>query len=140
MYNFGVRWVLLGSLESPGLVHIDPDAVIGQRFIEVVQALEPHIFALRVEPVNKDGDFRPYLIDKIVIISLILINCRLYKYVILVTHRIILARQVFGRNGSIYDWDYLLLILVKLTSESSQVGECCEVHSEVFEVVHIRNV
>jgi hypothetical protein len=55
-------------LESPGLIHIDPDSVIGELIIEVSESLPPHVDALVVEPVNKDCNLRPYLINKVVIV------------------------------------------------------------------------
>lgn len=68
-----VSGVHFSGLEAPRLIHIDPDTIISELIVEVLETTEPHLGRLLVEPVNKDGDLGPHLIDQVVVVLLALV-------------------------------------------------------------------
>jgi hypothetical protein len=84
------------SLETPWLIHINPDTIIGKLVIEVTETLRPHVDAFVIKPVNKHRDLRPYLVDQVVIVLGRIVETRLYEDIILVAHRVVLVFQVLS--------------------------------------------
>ena len=66
--------VNFSSLESPRLIHVNPDAVVMKLLVQLIKSSKPNIGALVVEPVNEHGDLWPNLIDKVVVVGLIAIK------------------------------------------------------------------
>jgi hypothetical protein len=84
------------SVETPRLIHINPDTIIGKLVIEVMETLRPHVDAFVIEPVNKHSNLRPYFVDQVVIVLGRVIETRLDEDVILVAHRVVLVSQVLS--------------------------------------------
>jgi hypothetical protein len=105
------------SLESPRFIHIDPDAIVMELLKQILESAEPHLSRFFVEPVDKDRDLRPNLIDQVVVVLGAVVEAGLDKYVIRISHRIVSIASVFSRYSSINDRYNLLLISMKSGSE-----------------------
>jgi hypothetical protein len=98
-----VGWIHLSSLKTLRLIHVDPDTIVLELFVQVLKSLEPHVSRIYIEPVNKDSNLWPYLIDQVVIVLGTVVKATLDKDVISVTHSIIFVAGIFGRNSGIDD-------------------------------------
>lgn len=104
--------VHLSSLESPGLVHINPYAIVGELIVEVAESLPPHMRRVGVEPVHEYGDVWPHLIDQVVVVLSTLVESRLDEDIISIAHLIVFVAQINSRNASIDDRYDLLFVLM----------------------------
>ena len=66
--------IYFSSLESPRFVHVYPYSIILELSIQIIKTSKPHLSAIDIEPVNKDCNLRPDLIDKVVAVSLVLVH------------------------------------------------------------------
>jgi len=108
----GVGGVKFSSLEAPGLVHVNPDSIVRQLIVQIIQSFEPHVGTLGIEPVDEHCDLGPYLVDQIVIVSLVLVESRLDENVGRVSNLVVLVGQVLRRDASVDYWNYLLFVLM----------------------------
>jgi hypothetical protein len=72
--KFRICWVKLCCLKSPWLIHIDPDSIKLELFVEVTETNIPHFGAVGVKPVNEYSYLWPHLIDQVVVVGLILVK------------------------------------------------------------------
>jgi hypothetical protein len=71
--GFIVSRVHFTSFKAPRFIHIDPYSIESELIVEVLETAEPHVGGLLVEPVNKDSDLGPYLVNQVVVVLLALV-------------------------------------------------------------------